>query len=119
MKNIIYVVLVALVAVAFFVGRGCADDSKLEQQLKESQRKVAEAEARIDSLEVVRGFVADSLRLAREEVQEADAQRRRAQQTARSALDELNTFRQQYATLDPDAFAQYADSVYRARTIVH
>jgi outer membrane murein-binding lipoprotein Lpp len=119
MKHTVPIILVALIAVAFLVGRGCSDDSALEQKLEESARKVAEAEARVDSLEVVRERIADTLRSARAAIAKADEERERAQRTARSALDELNTFRQQYATLDSDAFALYADSVYRAGSIVH
>lgn len=114
MKHTIPAVLVALIVVAFFVGRGCSDDSALEQKLEESARKVAEAEARVDSLEIVRERIADTLRSAQAAIAEADQERLRAERVARSALDELNTFRQQYATLNSDAFAQYADSVYRA-----
>lgn len=114
-NKIIYIALVALVVVAFFFGKGCRDDDAVQDELDKSRERIERYEAEKDSLEAIRGVLADSLTATLLRIDEAEADKNAANVRARAALAQIQNM-PTYETLSDDDLAFRADSLYSAGT---
>ncbi len=107
------VIIGLLLTIGLFIVEGCANDSKVDRELKERQDRIERMETEKDSIDVLRREAADSLAVWKEKKENSDAARRMAERrtaVAYAALKRLPT----YENLTHDALALRADSLYRA-----
>ena len=107
------VIIGLLLTIGLFIVEGCANDSKVDRELKERQDRIERMETEKDSIDVLRREAADSLAVWKEKKENSDAARRVAERQAAvayAALKRLPT----YENLTHDALALRADSLYRA-----
>lgn len=117
MKHLPYVALAVLVAVAFFVGRGCRDDEAWKRDLDEARLRVEALEQTADSLRALHASAVRALASARDSVESADAARRDAQRESSRARQALKQ-KPSYATLSNDDLAARFDSVFSAQSSI-
>lgn len=110
----ILVVIGLLLMIGLFVVEGCGSDPDVDRQLKENQEQIERLETQKDSIEALRGQLADTLAILALRIEDADADREAATRQTRFVLELINSM-SSYENLTHDALAEHADSLYLAR----
>jgi len=109
-----YILIVAVFIVAFFSGRGCADDTNVEEIVRQNALRIEKLQAARDSLRALRATDAEAIETYYRRITVADSVRRIAEGRALAALALLAKM-PTYETLSHDDLARRADSLFIAR----
>ena len=117
MKNALLVILMlGMMITMFFFGRGCADDSNVDEIVRRNAIHVERLQAERDSLRTLRERDAEAIETYYQQIEEADSARRVAENRSEAALALIAKI-PSYETLTSDQLATRADSLFRARAV--